>query len=146
MKKQIITALWLFTGLALFSQTYEVKYYYDNAGNRSHRWQSQITYRTYTDSSVVQDIDKQVYSQNLGERSITLFPNPTKGQLEVEITGKGIPEQSSIGLFTLQGELLLLSKNIRQANPLNLSDKKPGTYLLTIKLGNELSTWKVIKE
>ncbi|MBX7224683.1 MAG: T9SS type A sorting domain-containing protein [Chitinophagales bacterium] len=73
-----------------------------------------------------------------------LFPNPTNGQLTVDLpfTGNGSWILSDIS--GRQIEMSNINEGIKTFN-LNLNDLPYGTYFLSIQLGNQVSTAKVMK-
>ncbi|MCD4737155.1 MAG: T9SS type A sorting domain-containing protein [Bacteroidales bacterium] len=147
MKSTIIFAIYLCASISLFSQTqYQIEYTYDETGNRATRELVEIVLKSNTDTTAFNEPDNEVYSDKLGEYEVSIFPNPTKGHLVIEVTGDGIPPQSTMELYSLNGELLYFKKGIDPSTILDLSDKQPGTYLLKIKLRNKSNTWKVIRE
>jgi hypothetical protein len=59
--------------------------------------------------------------EQLGERKITVFPNPTKGSLAVEIVGGDEKDELSISLYTATGQRLL-SKSVQAGTtPINMT-------------------------
>jgi len=78
--KQIILFLLLFSATCshVFSQA--ISYGYDQAGNRVSRKIVSLG----SPQSAKQNIDKTVVTEPLGERTITMYPNPTKGALDIE--------------------------------------------------------------
>jgi len=79
--------LFLFLSLISISAlaTDVISYAYDNAGNRTSR--KVVVYTTTLTHAKKQTQDPKPVEEQLGERKITVYPNPTKGALAVEITG-----------------------------------------------------------
>lgn len=86
------------------------------------------------------------FEDGLGNKKITIYPNPTKGQLLVEIQGYEEETSSSLYLYNLSGRLLHTVSPANANVPLDLSQYPAGVYILKIKLGDEVSDWKIIKE
>jgi len=167
MKNLLITTTWLFAGLALFSQTDAIEFIYDDAGNRKERHvielkapeksgeQSAESQESRTKSQELQNGDKVVYKEQLGDKEISIFPIPTKGWLTVSIrqtTAHGAGAQGSgqtngrIEVYSLAGEKVFQKNKIRNKTNVDLSNLRSGTYILKIMLDSEVSTWKIIKE
>lgn len=133
--------------------TQEINFSYDEMGNRTRH--NVVTLKSTpfintTDSAGFNYFDPNSpddkFEDNLGNKKITIYPNPTKGQLLVEIQGYEKESASSLYLYNLSGKLL---KTVSPANanvPLDLSQYPAGVYILKIKLGEAVSEWKIIKE
>ena len=73
--------------------------------------------------------------------TFNFYPNPTRGQLAVEIkTGDKIVN-TELTIASMQGEILL--KKVIQApfmNSVTLPPRKPGLYIMKLKTGDEILT------
>lgn len=153
MRKFTLFIIYMIAYASLFSQTVDyVEFGYDAAGNRTTR---EVI---YLKSSVVDDLqainetgfqramDSVEFKGKLGNREISIFPNPTKGSLTVAIAGEEETAPATLALFSMSGEMIL-RQDIRQPNTtLDLSGQPPGTYLLQITTAAGRETWKVVKE
>ena len=118
-----------------------VVYSYDASGNRIQS-QKQIRLRDAENGS---DQDTIPLRESLSSHRITIYPNPTKGQFSVEITGSAIPDNSSISIYSLQGSVIYQDDEPDILNEIDLSSQPNGIYMLRITIGSETSTWKIIK-
>ena len=118
-----------------------VVYSYDASGNRIQS-QKQIRLRDAENGS---DQDTIPLRESLSSHRITIYPNPTKGQFSVEITGSAIPDNSSISIYNLQGSMIYQNDEPDILNEIDLSSQPNGIYMLRITIGSETSTWKIIK-
>jgi len=138
---------------SLFSQTVDyVEFDYDAAGNRTTR---EVI---YLKSSVVDDpqahhetgfqpaVDSVEFKGKLGNREISIFPNPTIGSLTIAITGEEETAPAPLALFSMSGETILRQKFRHPRTTLDLSGHPPGTYLLQITTTAGRETCKVVKE
>jgi hypothetical protein len=91
-------------------------------------------------------IAKIPITENLGEMVITLYPNPTKGQLMVQITHMPDNTMGEITLYDLSGRLVTVQNTVNENTMLDLSVQPLGIYVLRIRVGGKVSEWKVIKE
>jgi hypothetical protein len=126
----------------LIAQT-KVCYSYDKAGNRTDHT---ICLKSVEATSDSVSEAKTPITENLGEMEITLFPNPTKGQVTVKITNMPDNIHGEITLHDLTGRLIIKQNSIQESNLLDLSAKQLGIYVLRIRDGDKVSEWKVIKE
>jgi len=159
MKKIIIIGLILLIGLVAKSQKY--MYSYDNNGNRIKREfiPFKITKDTVatdstaniTDSATVAATNQAAQQQQqcetmLGEQKITVYPNPTKGELTIDISNFKNESQGMILLTDMQGRILFKNENINSANTLNLSSTAFGNYILKILIDGKSNEWIIVKE
>ncbi len=86
-----------------------------------------------------------VFEEMFEKKQITIYPNPTKGLITVQIP-LNEEDNARIALYDLRGSLLLEYKNVSSITEVDLSDKPSGTYLMKIFIGNKPTTWKIIKQ
>lgn len=119
-----------------------VSYIYDLAGNRTDRvinlGQRAKQGQGNADSQTVKDV--------IAGHDIQIYPNPTKGQLAVEMSGYSDQSTGEVGLYESSGKLIMSQKLSSSIVTFDLSANPSGIYLLHIKLNNELLTYKIIKE
>lgn len=121
MKKSLILSIMLLTGLVAKSQNYNIFFYsYDNAGNRTQRtWYSFKILNKATDSTQSKidstyfansnDADKENSNKletTLGLQKITIYPNPAKNELKIEITNMNADSKGTITVTDMQGRIV----------------------------------------
>ena len=146
MKKQITTLIAILLAQLLYSQTTEINYVYDNAGNRIERHVIVIPMGKSEDGDSKKGTEVKPKMDKLQEHDISIFPNPTHGLLMIEINHLDKVEKSSIEVFSLQGKRILYEDNIKTQTQVDLSDYPAETYILKINLGDEQSVWKIVRE
>ncbi|MEA4935854.1 hypothetical protein SDC9_158301 [bioreactor metagenome] len=141
-------SLYLFIFQLLFfiasvnSQT--VSYTYDTAGNRISRKIVSLPppppqgSKLYVDSTAIQDM--------MDERTITVYPNPTRGALGVEINGGDTKEDLRLIIYNGQGMQLYNSNAQPGINPIDMMAYPKGWYILRVQAGENKKEFKVIKE
>jgi len=122
----------------------KVAFAYDAAGNRVKR---EITFKSSklnldtTASSIIKPV-----SEMMDKVKITIYPNPTKGQLSVEITNIPANVAGEIKIYNIAGNILHYQKTLGPLNPFDFSIYPTGIYVLYIKVGQNESKWKIIKQ
>ena len=145
------TLLILFTGIfissALFSQT--IEYSYDENGNRVSR---RIVYlksgkeqQNPKEDTISQQENPGPISLNKGAMQIQVKPNPTKGSLQVSISGTKATTHY-ITLVTMQGKQVYSNKTFKSPGIVDLSEVAAGVYIMRVKSGEHTMKWKVVKE
>jgi len=131
----------LLIGNSLIAQT-KVCYTYDASGNRTARFGCS--------KSAIAKIDSMLISKPIteiqGEMAISLFPNPTKGHVTINIANMPDNANGEIILSDMTGRLLLKQSTFRVTTQLDLSSHPTGLYVLKISIDDKVSEWKVIKE
>ena len=121
-----------------------VSYAYDNAGNRiSRKVVNLIT--TPNPSHVKKNVDTTSVDEQLGDRKIILYPNPTRGALAVEINGGNEKDQLRIILFNADGKQLLNKQIQPGSNQINMSIYPAAYYILRVQAGDKMTEFKIIK-
>jgi len=110
-----------------------IAFTYDADGNMELRY------------AVTLGIPTEIISAELPEQKITVYPNPTQGEIRVEISPLKPEEDNFMQLFDLSGRLLETKKITSKQTLLEISGN-PGAYLLNIHLGKNISKWKIIKQ
>lgn len=135
----VVLSMW--AGLDICAQ--RIKYTYDNAGNRLTR-QKEIVVQTR--GALSDEEEPSVYEEELSETKVTIYPNPTRGMLKVDISGVEKFENARISLYDLTGKLLQQWAGISQSNAIDLSERTPGMYIMQVVYNGKISSWKIIKE
>ena len=135
----VVLSMW--AGLDICAQ--RIKYTYDSAVNRLSR-QKEIVVQTR--GALSDEEEPSVYEEELSETKVTIYPNPTKGVLKVDISGVEKFENAQISLYDLTGKLLQQWAGISQSNTIDLSERTPGMYIMQIVYNGNASSWKIIKE
>ena len=135
----VVLSMW--AGLDICAQ--RIKYTYDSAGNRLTR-QKEIVVQTR--GALSDEEEPSVYEEELSETKVTIYPNPTRGMLKVDISGVEKFENARISLYDLTGTLLQQWGSISQSNMVDISDRTPGMYIMQIVYNGNTSSWKIVKE
>jgi len=144
--------LFLFLSLISISAlaTDVISYAYDNAGNRISR--KVVVYTTTLTHAKKQTEDPTPIEEQLGEQKITVYPNPTKGALAVEITGgndkpaEAGGDEIRILLFSAQGTQLQSIKAVTGITPVNILTYPSGWYVLRVQAGEKVIEFKIVKQ
>jgi len=122
----------------------KVSYAYDLAGNRISR---KVVDMNSNPSHVKKDSDPtQVVTDQLGERKITVYPNPTRGALAIEITGGDAKDAIHLILFSAQGTQLQNTQATATVTPVNMSSYPGGWYILRVQAGAKSTEFKIVKQ
>ena len=81
------------------------------------------------------------------EKKITVYPNPTRGMLRIDITGYDIPQDARIYIFNVQGAMIRQLTGVSATNELDISEQPAGAYIMRVVMDKEnVSVSKIIKE
>ncbi|HET7733712.1 MAG TPA: T9SS type A sorting domain-containing protein [Paludibacter sp.] len=136
--------LLIFTAFTLQAMATDVvSYAYDNAGNR-------ISRKVVVYSDGLQHVKKSEtpapVEEQLGERTITVYPNPTKGQLAIDINGGDAKDELRIIIFDAHGKQLLNKKVEPGTTPINMNSYPVAYYILRVQAGEKQTEFKIIKQ
>ena len=148
----LIIMIWLVPDL--FGQ---VQYSYDNAGNRISKVIFLNSSRGMQDDASDDNAPRTRaevsendvfprYEDRLGERNVVIYPNPTRGMLQIEFQGYGEMQDARLLLYNMQGSLLRQVNNVESSVTLDLSPYPAGMYILILMEGFERSEWRIIKQ
>ena len=120
----------------------QTTYGYDLSGNRISR---SITLPSKSQHSE-EPAEQKVLSEMLKDFTVRIYPNPTKGDLTVEIHRLPKGKNVTVNLYGISGKLILHKKNVRESVHLNIGNHPAGIYLLKIAAGDSSTEWKIIKQ
>ena len=143
MEKTLIFILFLLLTSAINSIGQSVNYVYDNAGNRTERVFS-MSPAPAQPGSTISTITS--LSDILAEKSIVIYPNPTKGIITVEIKDYTEKLQAEFRLSDISGRTVFHRKSNSGYQTFDISRQAAGIYLLQISINGESVVWKIIKE
>ncbi len=143
MKLKAACAITCFIVLSLtcYSQI-NINFLYDASGNRVERV---IDMNKSAQSEPGDSSENNYIREMIGNGEITIYPNPTRGILTIEMAETGI-EGSLISLHDLNGKLILQQPVTITVNEVDLTGVPSGIYFLTILMGNDKGEWKIIKQ
>lgn len=119
-----------------------ITFQYDNSGNRENRT---IVYSS-TKSAKMHYMEPEIFEEIVEETKFRIYPNPTDGLLQIEISNLDTEIESSIKLFDLQGRKVYENNNPGLTNAIDISERNPGVYILMLQAGSKTREWKIIKE
>ncbi|MCF8298871.1 MAG: T9SS type A sorting domain-containing protein [Saprospiraceae bacterium] len=144
MRKILFLIILVILGISVqdcYSQS--ITYTYDATGNMIVR--SVIALRKQNPNQL--GIDSTNITQlSIGESTVVIYPNQTKGQLRIEISN--IKEDAKVELlvYDVSGKLVISEKKIGSSNILDLSDKPLGIYFMKLKVNKKDTEWKIVKD
>lgn len=130
-----------------------LSYNYDAAGNTTDRSivlsvskNALASYDGSTGEELTDTLEtKQEYYEDVfATHTVHIYPNPTQGQLKVEIPDLEPSQRTSIKVYTAQGNIVYSSQQTGES--IDLINQANGLYLLEIDLNGEKRTWRIIKE
>ena len=144
-KTILLVILSIIAGIAN-GQTDPVSFSYDDNGNRIHRaiivQKSMIVQFPTTELSLDQNL---IPPEPVGDMTIKIYPNPTRGILKLEIQNIASEETPTYMIFDLNGTLHISKKLVSPETNIDISHLKDGLYILRIIIGKDISDWKIIK-
>jgi len=124
------------------AQAQAVGYGYDASGNRISRV---ITFQMKSLNE--EPAEEKVYNEVLKDFTVNIYPNPTRGELTVDIEQLPEGKTASLRLYSLQGKLILQRTGLRDGSEhLNIGNQPPGIYVMKIATKDSSTDWKIIKK
>lgn len=112
------------------------KYTYDDSGNRLTRTFEHI---------VLKSADTTMTETTVGNFNIRIYPNPTKGQLTLNIAELGRNDKVQMFLYDFIGNELSGMDFSTAENTIDMSRHVNGTYFLRVVIGEQTETFKIVK-
>jgi len=137
--KRLILILPLLFLVAMAHSQQPLLFYYDDAGNCI------LKYRTVVVAPIGHAPQKP-QNEQIGERTLTIYPNPTYGLVRIEISGEASESPISIMLSDMSGKVLQSFSTANMNFDVDLTSYLQGNYLLVMIIDNKKSTWQIIKK
>ena len=119
-----------------FSQT--INFSYDASGNRVKREIIMNRYDTKQKKNIY-------FSEFLAKQQIKIYPNPTEGVIKIEISGLKKDDTGVAYIHNLKGIEICSSNTIFSPIQFDITSQTKGIYILTIRINESTTTWKIIK-
>ena len=134
-----------------FSQNFT--YTYDASGNRISRTitvstlKSEKIYDTVENALVDTFVPEQVYSDEVDNKQVKIYPNPTRGELVVQIPKEDTNSPFSIIVTDMSGKVIIQKFVMHEYTDIDITNNPNGMYILQIIADSKKSTeWKIIKK
>ena len=148
MKKYIYTLITALCAVSYNAVSQSISFSYDADGNMSSLTVVTLKSAEFDandDEAEEDDLLTEIVTVELGAQKITVYPNPTRGRILVEIQPLGYEEENFLRLFNSQGQLMETVHITQERTQLEISGSA-GVYLLDVHLGASVSRWKIIKQ
>jgi YD repeat-containing protein len=153
MKKSISFLFGCFLLMQIAAQTFTYTYTYDASGNRIKRVCAQVK---SLEGESIYDIEArslkdsytpaETFSGELGSSVITLYPNPTRGELVLRIHPLAAGSTGKITVIGLDGKQHLVITELYEYNDVDFTGLSRGVYILRLELNGKETTYEIIKE
>jgi YD repeat-containing protein len=142
MKHFIVLLVASFTSLISYGQT-TVSFTYDDSGNRTSRNTIGLKSASSTEE---EKTFPESFSEQLGDQTILIYPNPVESELTVNIQGYEANSSVDISVYDKGGRLVMNQVITSDKSILNLSYLPSGNYFMNIRIGNKATQWKIVKD
>lgn len=150
MKQFLLTLFCVLAPVLLYAQS-EINYSYDSAGNRVER--NVIMLKSIAKSASAGEnvsnerVDTNAFEDEFNERKISIYPNPTSGNLAINISGANLSSSCIAQVYNIIGKKLMeLPVQMNNVTKLNMNNLPASTYLLILIFDSEKLTYKIIKQ
>lgn len=116
---------------------------YDDAGNRILRYYD----AGLKSAKITSGMEEEKIIETIGEMEITIYPNPFEDR--IRIIAEHIPDNlngSEISVYDLKGSLLKQINQLGRENILDLETSPKGVYVLRVRINEDVSEWKIVKQ
>jgi hypothetical protein len=143
MKKLFLLSAMMYLAASGAINAQSVYFGYDNAGNRISRTIVMSPSNAPAKPNGNQEPVVEQFSDNL---QVKIYPNPTEGQLRLEIVGIDENDNVSYSLINLNGQTLIYQPQGTADEMLNLSPYPSGVYILRLNIKGDIIDYKIIKQ
>lgn len=120
-----------------------IENHYDSAGNRLTSEKIIIFTRGSVNGNAPEE---KMFQDSLASTIISIYPNPTEGDLKIDIAGVSDFESSGLILYDMAGKVVKNITQLSESNELDITGYANGIYIMVIKINEESTTWKIVKK
>lgn len=131
------------TEISWLAEKLTIDFSYDNAGNRLSK---SINLNTAGGTKSARAIEQPVMDDSVHIAQIKLFPNPTAGEIHLQIIQEEEIERASVNVYNTSGSIIFSRRMYEMQETINLSGQIPGLYLVVVNVNDKQHVWRVIKE
>ena len=143
MKHLTLITILLLSAAALKTQAQQkYQYSYDANGNRVTRTLVPMFKSTKSNSNT----EAVSYEEKMADMKVTIYPNPTQGELKVDVANMPTNAKGYIVITDMQGRLLYQTTNITSSNNINLSSQTAGNYIMRVVVDDKNKEWMIVKQ
>lgn len=134
---------------------HEIQFSYDNSGNMISRVitlpvnqaENSVDQNNETENTDTTEVKKnEVFSDQLGNHDIKIYPNPTTGKLIVDIPVYKANSNDRIDIVDMQGVLKQRISQLGSSNTIYMNSYPAATYVMIIHINGETIQWKIVKQ
>lgn len=150
MRKFLLTVSTLLLITFLVNAQSSVKYSYDSSGNRESRRIITLKSASFSQAAFSENEmaieEEDVFKEEFKERSITIYPNPTKGNLGINISGADFNSKCRALVYNIRGQKLMdFPVQMNTITPVDMNSLAPATYILILIIDDEKLNYKIVK-
>jgi hypothetical protein len=98
------------------------------------------------DKSQVENTTTDSLDFSMNEMLVTVFPNPTKGVLRIEIDNLPEDAKGKVLVTDLQGRVLINSEEVSSSFEIDFTPFSAGTYNMTLTIDGSKKYFGIIRE
>ena len=126
------------------AQTRNVQFSYDHAGNRTSR-AIVLPAAAQSRRAPMDSTQTEVFTDVFAEYQLHVYPNPTHGELKIEL--RGLPEGASYHLLiaSSSGQVIISRNTTENPTVADLTECPAGIYIMRIQFKDYTKDFKIIR-
>ena len=122
-----------------------VQFTYDQAGNRIGRAIVLPAASSALRDAAPNDSTTAVFTDTFAEMTLNVYPNPTHGNLKIELAG--LPDEDTYGfvIVNMSGDVIVQNDKAVNPSEIELSPFPTGVYILKLFYKEIMKDYKIIK-
>ena len=126
------------------SQTRNVQFTYDNAGNRIGR--AIVLAQAPKSRGFANDsVKTEIYTDIFADYQLRVYPNPTKGDLKIELCGLPDGEIYHLLITDASGVVIVNRRTSENPTVADLTEFPAGIYIMRLQYKNFTKDFKIIR-
>jgi hypothetical protein len=122
-----------------------IQYDYDSNGNRTQKC-IVLNKSAHINANTDNKYSTAEYKETLEEMTVKIYPNPTDGNLFVELSGITPDGCVDYQVISQTGNILEMKHKAGTTFNIDFDQYQKGVCFLILSIGNERSQWKIVKK
>ena len=143
-KHTLLFILFVVCAINGMAQTHSVRFIYDKAGNRISK-SILLPLAAPERKNANENETTEVYTDTFSEYNLLVYPNPTRGELKIELSNFPEGETYHLLIADASGQVIINQKVSENPTVANLTECPAGIYLMRLRYKGYTKDYKIIR-
>jgi len=101
---------------------------------------------TFAEESKLSKAENEVTQTWIGQKEVSIYPNPTQGYLTIGLQNIEEVKSCSIEIVDMNGSVVYQSSTAQRVYSVDLSNRANGNYYINLRVNGQMGSFVVVKQ